>query len=68
MVHKSKNKCLRLRARNARITRKRKRKIKETLCFEVLDVLFVGAGGFSCSLKALLGGVRIKVLNFYQKF
>ncbi len=45
----------------------KKRKIKETLCFEVLDVLFVGAGGFSCSLKALLGGVRIKVLNFYPK-
>jgi hypothetical protein len=31
--------------------------------FEVLDVLFWGAGGFSYSL----GGLRIKLLHFDQK-
>jgi hypothetical protein len=31
-------------------------------CFEVLDVIFSGAGGFSYSLKAFHGGLGMKIL------
>jgi hypothetical protein len=45
-----------------RPTRK-KEKSEEISCFEVLDVLFGGAGGFYCSLKALRRAIRIKNKN-----
>jgi hypothetical protein len=39
-------------------------KSKEFLCFEVLDVLFLRAEGFSCSLCGLYGDLRISKLHF----
>jgi hypothetical protein len=44
------------------------RKSKEFSCFEVLDVLFLTAEGFSCSLCVLYGGLgRIKLHFFIKK-
>jgi hypothetical protein len=37
---------------------------KEFACFEVLDVLFLRAKGFSCSLCVLNGGLQISKLQY----
>jgi hypothetical protein len=40
----------------------------EISCFEVVDVLFFRAEGFSCSLDGLYGGLGMSKLQyFYQK-
>ncbi len=44
----------------------KREKVKK--CFEVLDVLFWGLGGFSCSLNVLRRGLGIKILFFYKDF
>jgi hypothetical protein len=43
------------------------RKSTEFSCFEVLDVLFLRAEGFSCSLGVLYGGLGISKLQFLIK-
>jgi hypothetical protein len=40
------------------------RKSEEISCFEVLDVLFRRAEGFSCPLDLMYGGLGINKLNF----
>jgi len=37
---------------------------EEISCFEVVDVLFLRARGFSCSMDVLHGGLGINVLQF----
>jgi hypothetical protein len=44
-----------------------KRKKGRNFMFEVLDVLFEGAGGFSCNLKGLRRGIRIKIKKLLFK-
>ena len=41
----------------------KKERSKEISCFEMLDVLFLSAGGFSCSLDVLYEGIsKLKFL------
>ncbi len=40
-------------------------KSKEFSCFKVLDVLFLRAAGFSCSLCVFYGGLGITKLQFF---
>ncbi len=42
-----------------------KRKSIYILCFEVLDVLFLRAGGFFCSLDVLHGDLEINVMQVF---
>jgi hypothetical protein len=43
--------------------KKKKIVLKNTSYFDVLDVLFLEAGGFSCSFEVLHGGLRIIISN-----
>jgi hypothetical protein len=45
------------------MTHKKKEKSEEISCFEVHDVLFWGAGGFSFSLRTFVEAYELKIYH-----